>query len=357
MPADPRFHPTIGLLPLASLLAACGGGSDGPPAQMFRGVAALSQAGPDEVSFLDAAKHAAGLPACRAGAVVLRALDVALLPPGCIGIVVPSPAAAFAAIARLFHPVQAPHGARHPSAVIAGSADLASDVDVGAYAVIDDGARLGPGCVIHSPAVIGAGVVLGAGCIVHTHASISHAVCGARVTLHPGARIGQEGFGFTHTAQGFVTMPQLGRVMLEDGVEIGANTCIDRGGLGDTVIGAGSRIDNLVQIGHNVQLGRLCVMVALAGVSGSAVLEDGVMMAGQSGVAGHLRIGARARIGGQAGVIGDVPAGADVLGMPAQPSRDFLRQTAVLRRLAALPQKGEKGETDDPGQESDHRHD
>ena len=152
--------------------------------------------------------------------------------------------------------------------------------------------------------------------------------------MFPGARIGQDGFGFAITAEGFVSVPQLGRVVLEDDVEIGANTTIDRGALHDTVIGAGSRLDNLVQIGHNVRLGRGCVIVSQVGISGSTILEDHVMVGGQAGLTGHLRIGRRARIGAQAGVMADVPAGADVVGSPAQPVREFFRHVAVLRRLA-----------------------
>ena len=342
MPADPRFHTGAAPQSLAAVLTASGSTTDGPPEHRFRGVAALAQAGPEEIAYVETAKHASTLAGCRAGAVVLRALDAQLLPPGCIAIINPAPAQAFAAIARLFHPAPVGQGRRHPSAAIAAGATLAADVDVGAFAVIGQGAQIGAGCVIHPHAVIGPGVVLGPRCTIHSHASLSHTICGTDVTLHPGARVGQEGFGFTPTAQGFVTMPQLGRVMLEDRVEVGANACIDRGALGDTVIGAGSRIDNLVQVGHNVQLGQSCVLVALVAISGSTVLEDGVVMAGQAAVAGHLRIGAGARIGAQAGVINNVPAGADMLGSPAQPIRRFLRETALLRRLAAPPQKGDK---------------
>ncbi|MDQ2762197.1 MAG: UDP-3-O-(3-hydroxymyristoyl)glucosamine N-acyltransferase, partial [Pseudomonadota bacterium] len=169
--------------------------------------------------------------------------------------------------------------------------------------------------------------------------SLSHALLGARVAVYPGARIGQEGFGFLPVADGFRSAPQLGRVIVEDDVEIGANTTIDRGSLHDTVIGMGSRLDNLVQIGHNVRIGRFCVIVAQAGISGSTVLEDHVMIAGQAGLTGHLRIRSRARIGAQAGIMSDVPAAADVVGSPALPVREFFRQVALLRRLARTGRK------------------
>jgi UDP-3-O-[3-hydroxymyristoyl] glucosamine N-acyltransferase len=164
--------------------------------------------------------------------------------------------------------------------------------------------------------------------------NLSHSVLGARVCVYPGARIGQEGFGFASTKDGFLSVPQLGRVIVEDDVEIGANSTIDRGSSQDTVIGAGSRLDNLVQIGHNVVLGRCCVIVAQVGISGSTVLEDFVRVGGQAGVTGHLRIGRGADIGAQAGVMSDLIPGAKVVGSPAWPIRDFFRQIAVLRKIA-----------------------
>jgi UDP-3-O-[3-hydroxymyristoyl] glucosamine N-acyltransferase len=176
--------------------------------------------------------------------------------------------------------------------------------------------------------------VLGRDCRIGTHASVSHALLGERVYIYPGARIGQEGFGFAVTNSGFVTVPQLGRVILGDDVEVGANTTVDRGSAGDTVIGAGSRLDNLVQIGHNVVLGRCCIIVAQVGISGSTMLGDFVQVGGQAAMAGHINIGDGAQIGAQAGVISDVDAGARMLGSPAQPSREFFRQVAVLKKLA-----------------------
>jgi UDP-3-O-[3-hydroxymyristoyl] glucosamine N-acyltransferase len=157
---------------------------------------------------------------------------------------------------------------------------------------------------------------------------------GARVYVYPGARIGQEGFGFASTKDGFLSVPQLGRVIIGDDVEVGANATIDRGSSRDTVIGAGSRLDNLVQIGHNVVLGRCCVIVAQVGISGSTVLEDFVRVGGQAGMAGHLLIGQGAEIGAQAGVMSDLPPGAKVLGSPAWPIKDFFRQIAALRKMA-----------------------
>jgi len=177
-------------------------------------------------------------------------------------------------------------------------------------------------------------VVLGRDCRIGPHVSLSHALLGARVYVYPGARIGQEGFGFASTKDGFLSVPQLGCVVLEDDVEVGANTTIDRGSSRDTVIGAGSRLDNLVQIAHNVVVGRCCVVVAQVGISGSTVLEDFVRVGGQAGVAGHLRVGQAAEIGAQAGVMSDLDPGVKVLGSPAQPIKDFFRQIATLTRMA-----------------------
>lgn len=340
MAAHSRFFPGTGPQSLAVLLAACGSslaeGGGVAEGRLFTGVATLADAGPDEVSYLEASKHNQGLTESRAGAVVLRPADAHLLPSGCVAILDGMPALAFSRIAAVFHPTPRGSGRRHPSAAIDPSARVAASADVGCFAVIGAGAEIGEGCVIHAHAVIGAGVVLGADCTIHPHASISHALCGRGVVLHAGARVGNEGFGFTPTREGrFVTMPQLGGVVLEDEVEVGANACIDRGALGDTVVGRGSRIDNLVQLGHNVRVGQGCVLVSQVGISGSTTLGDWVQVAGQAGITGHLHIGAKARIGAQAGVMRDIAAGADVLGSPAQPARDMLREVAAIRRLAA----------------------
>jgi UDP-3-O-[3-hydroxymyristoyl] glucosamine N-acyltransferase len=216
---------------------------------------------------------------------------------------------------------------------MAADASIDPSAEIGPLAVISARAEVGPRSGVGAGAFIGPGVVLGADCRIGAHASLSHALLGDRVVVHPGARIGQDGFGFAATGKEYLSVPQLGRVVIEDDVEIGANTTIDRGSLRDTRIGAGSRLDNLVQIGHNVSLGRGCVIVSQVGISGSTTLEDHVMVGGQAGFTGHLRIGSRARIGAQAGVTSNVPVGADVVGSPAQPVREFFRHIAVLRRL------------------------
>ncbi|WP_426957711.1 UDP-3-O-(3-hydroxymyristoyl)glucosamine N-acyltransferase [Muricoccus radiodurans] len=336
MAADPRFHPGAGPLPLAQLARVAGIALPADAAdRTVRGVAPLHDAGPEEVAFHAGKKNLGALRASRAGAIVVAPEHAAAVPEGSVALVSPAPVLAYARIATLLHPPPTASGTRHPTAVVEPGAEIGEGCEIGPYAVIGAGARLGADCIIGPHASVGPGCVLGAGCRVLAHASLSHCLAGDRVTLHPGARVGNEGFGFQPDATGtFVTIPQLGRVILGDGVEIGANACVDRGSIEDTVIGPGTRVDNLAMLGHNVRTGRGCVVVAQVGISGSVVLGDFVTLAGQAGVRDHVTIGSRARVGAQAGVIDDIPPGQDVFGTPAIPVREALRASAMLRRLA-----------------------
>jgi UDP-3-O-[3-hydroxymyristoyl] glucosamine N-acyltransferase len=340
---DPRFFRRSGPFSLAAVADAAQAEA-APHRLMLSGVAPLQTAGPGDVSFLDNRKYVPALAETRAGAVIIHPDMAERVPPTAVAVTTTEPYAAWARVAALFHPVPPPLAGIHPSAVVAADATIDTSAEVGPLAVIASGAEVGPRCRIGPSAVIGDGVVLGADCRIGAHVTLSHALLGARVVVFPGARIGQDGFGFAITMDEFVSVPQLGRVVLEDDVEVGANSTIDRGSLHDTVIGAGSRLDNLVQIGHNVRLGRGCVIVAQAGISGSTILEDHVMVAGQAGLTGHLRIGRRARIGAQAGVMSDVHAGSDVVGSPAQLAREYFRHLAILRRLVreAAKRQGDK---------------
>jgi UDP-3-O-[3-hydroxymyristoyl] glucosamine N-acyltransferase len=335
---DPRFFARSGPYRAAELAEQVGArlippanGRDPAP---LRGVAPLQAASPQDVSFLDNRRYLGVLAETRAGAVIVASAFAGHVPAGTAALVTTQPYLAWARIAALFHPPVAGPAGLHATACVEAGADLGPEVGIGAFAVIGRGARIGAGTRIGAHAVIGEGVSIGENCRIGTHVSISHAVLGNRVTLYAGARIGQDGFGFAVSDTGFVSVPQLGRVMIEDDVEVGANATIDRGSAQDTVIGAGSRLDNLVQIGHNVRLGRCCIVVAQAGISGSTELEDFVTIAAQAGLIGHIRIGRKARIGAQAGVMSDVEAGADVIGSPAMPFREFFRNVATLRRLS-----------------------
>ncbi len=328
---DARFFAHSGPHSLAEV-AAVAMASAPVVVRMFTGVAPLQTATQDEVSFLDNRRYAAALADTQAGAVIVHPEMLGRVPTSAIAIVTAATYAGWARVAALFHPPVPPSPGIHPSALVDPLAAVDASAEVGPYAVIAAGAEIGPNCRIGAFVAIGCGVVIGRDCRIGAHASLSHALLGERVYIYPGARIGQEGFSFATTPTGFLAIPQLGRVLIGDDVEVGANTTIDRGSTRDTIIGAGTRIDNLVQIGHNVRLGRCCVIVAQVGIAGSTVLEDYVQVGGQAAMAGHLRIGEGSQIGAQAGVISDVAAGSVLLGSPAQPRKAFLRQIVWLQR-------------------------
>jgi UDP-3-O-[3-hydroxymyristoyl] glucosamine N-acyltransferase len=345
VPLDPRFLVQAGQQRLGDIIAVAAAQCAADPDTRFAGIAALDEAGPGDVAYFDNRRYLDRLAATKAGAVLLAESFVDRLPAGSLALGTRNPVGGFARVARLFHPPAAAVAGIHPTAVIGDGAQLGPGCEIGPYAVIGAGAVLGAACLIGPHAVVGPRTVLGEGCVLHAHASISHCLAGARIVLHPGARVGQEGFGFVPTPEGrFETMPQLGRVVLGDEVEIGANATIDRGALGDTVLGPGTRIDNLVMIGHNVKAGRGCILVSQAGISGSTELGDYVSIAGQAGIAGHLRIGSFARVGSRAGVMHDIPEKTDVLGEPAEPVREFWRKQALLKRLLAQVKTGGKAE-------------
>jgi UDP-3-O-[3-hydroxymyristoyl] glucosamine N-acyltransferase len=344
---DERFFAHSGPHSLADVAAAAQGTASALPLQLY-GVAPLQSAGPAHVSFIDNRRYIDALAATQAGAIIVHPDLADRVPATAVAIETADPYFGWARVAALFHPPPPVRPGIHASAVVAESALLDPTAEIGPLAVIGARAAIGPRCRIGAGAVIGEAVSMGADCRVGPLASISHAVLGARVYVYAGARIGQEGFGFATTPTGFLTVPQLGRVLLEDDVEVGANSTVDRGSAADTVIGAGSRLDNLVQIGHNVRMGRCCVVVAQAGISGSTVLEDFVVIAAQAGLTGHLRIGQKARIGAQAGVMSDVGAGLDVIGSPSQPVREFFRGVATLRKLVRAQRQVNRDATREP---------
>lgn len=332
--ADQRFFDRAGPFALSQICSAAR--VDAPStdqSRAFSDVNRLEDATPDQVSFFDNIKYRDALRQTQAGACFVHPDYAADVPTDTVAIITPQPYKAYALVAQLFYPAAKPAANIHPSAHIAETATLGANCTIDAGAVIGEGTQIGDNCWIGAHAVIGRGVVLGDHCTIGANATISHALIGHHVRVYPGARIGQDGFGFAIDPAGHIKVPQLGRVIIEDGVEIGANTTIDRGAVGDTHIGAGCWIDNLVQIGHNVRMGRGCVLVAQVGVAGSTVLGDFVVLAGQAGIAGHLKIGSGSRIAAQSGIMRDVPPKTDMMGSPALPIKQYMRQVAMLGRL------------------------
>jgi len=319
---------------------------------VIRGVAAIDRAGPGALTFLDNPRYAGDLATTRASAVLLAPRFAAKAPSGCVTLTTAQPYRAFADVLTRLFPGAVRPGSTFgeigvsPGASVHPAARLEQGVTVDPGAVIGPGAEIGAGALIGPNAVIGPLVRIGRNSVVGANCTISCALIGDRVIIHPGAQIGQDGFGFAMGPAGHRKVPQVGRVIIQDDVEIGAGTTIDRGANRDTIIGEGAKIDNLVQIAHNVVIGRHCVIVAQAGVSGSTTIGDFVAIGGQAGLTGHLTIGAGAQIAAQAGVMSDVPAGGRWGGAPAQPMRDFFKEVAALRKLtgagAALRQDPER---------------
>ncbi|WP_422366739.1 UDP-3-O-(3-hydroxymyristoyl)glucosamine N-acyltransferase [Pelagibius sp.] len=332
--ADSRFFKVTGPFTLSRLaeIAEAELQPDVDGETLFSDVAPLDVAGPDDVSFLDNRSYIGQFMESGAGACIVDPEFADRAPKGMRLLLTRRPYRGYAKVAQAFYPVVAARPGVHPSAQVDPSAELGDGCELGPGVVVGAEARIGRACRIEANAVIGDAVEIGDGTVVGPNASLAFCVIGRACQIHAGARIGTRGFGFSMDPEGFVDVPQLGRVLVEDGVEIGANSTIDRGAGPDTVIGAGAKIDNLVQIGHNVQIGRGCVLVAQSGVAGSTVLQDFVAVAAQAGVSGHLKIGAGARIGAKAGVMRDIPGGMTVLGSPARPVREFFRLCAIWER-------------------------
>ncbi len=339
-PGDERFFLCTGPHRIADIATLLGIEADAPE-RLMSGVAPLHSAGPQDVSFLDNRRYAGLLAETKAGAVILHPDFVEKLPNGCIALATTEPYVGWAKVSALFFPPPVPAAGAHPTAVIDPSAIIDPTAEIGPGAVIGAGAHIGAGTSIGPLTYIAPGVVIGKNCRIHAQVTLSHAVLGDRVVIYPGARIGQDGFGFAISESGFTPVPQLGRVLIGEGAEIGANTTIDRGSAQDTVIGPGVHIDNLVQIGHNVNIGAFSVVIAQAGISGSTQIGQGVMIAAQAGLTGHLKIGDKARIGAQSGVMQDVPPGEEVLGAPAQNAKSFFREVVTLRKLARPGRKAQ----------------
>ncbi|MDP6174566.1 MAG: UDP-3-O-(3-hydroxymyristoyl)glucosamine N-acyltransferase [Rhodospirillales bacterium] len=304
------------------------------PDRQFSDVEPLANAGPGHISFIDNRRYLKDFEQSKAGAVLAQADLASRAPPGMALLICADPYRGYARVAQAFYPATRQTTGISGSAQIAPSASIGADCAIDAGVVIGEDAEIGEGCWIGANSTLGDGIVLGPKCRIGPNVSLAFCLIGAGAVLHSGVRIGGDGFGFAPGATGHEKVPQLGRVIIQDDVEIGSNSTIDRGSGPDTVIGAGCKIDNLVQIGHNVHMGKGCLIVSQVGISGSSRLGDMVMIGGQAGVAGHLTIGPGARIAAQSGVTRNIDGGETVAGMPAENSRKHWRKVARLNRLA-----------------------
>lgn len=334
----PGFFDKAAPIPLSELARITGSelpeGADA--ARAIHDVKPLADAGPDDLSFLDNKKYLPQLAVTQAGACLIIPALASRAPAGTVALATKAPYRGFALALQRFYPgaMWARAARADVGTLIDPTAEIEEGVEIEPGAVIGAEAAIGRGSRIAAGAVIGYRVHIGRQCYIGAGSTVIHALVGDRVIIHAGARIGQDGFGFAMGAGGHLKVPQIGRVIIQDDVEIGANTTIDRGALKDTVIGEGSKIDNLVQIGHNVIIGRHCVIVAQTGISGSTELGDFVVMGGQSGAVGHIRIGTGAQIAGASHPKEDVPPGARYGGTPAKPLRTWARELAAVSRLA-----------------------
>jgi UDP-3-O-[3-hydroxymyristoyl] glucosamine N-acyltransferase len=313
-------------------------GADG--ARTVRGVAPLDEAQPHHLSFVAEARYHPYIQASQAGALLVARGARVELPAGMAAIRVDDPRQALARILPALYPEAAPAPGVHPTAVIGDGAEIADGASVGAYAVVGAGTRVGERARIGAHVVVGAGCEVGADAVLHPHVTLYDGVrVGQRSIVHSGARLGSDGFGFVPEGRGLKKVPQVGGCVIGDDVEIGANTTIDRGSIGDTVIGRGTKIDNLVQIGHNCRIGQSVIIVSQVGISGSTRVGDGAVLGGQAGVQGHIEIGAGAKVGGQAGVTASVAPGVTVSGYPARPHREAMRIQAAVFGLPRLVER------------------
>lgn len=302
------------------------------PALEIANVASLEEAGPADVACFHNSKYLEAFKTSRAGFCFVEEAFVPKAPSTMVCLVTPSPYRAFGQAALALYP-EVDRAIEVPDTLLHPTAKIGADCRIGPGALLHRDVEVGAGTFIGANSVIGPGVQIGQGCYIDAHVTLSHTLIGNKVTIFPGVRIGQAGFGFFMDQLGHVKVPQLGRVLIGDDVEIGANTTIDRGSLKDTLIGEGCRLDNLVQIAHNVELGKGCVLVAQVGIAGSTRLGDFVVVGGQAGLSGHLTIGKGVRIAAQSGVMKDSAAGTTVGGSPAVPIRDWHRQTALLSKF------------------------
>ncbi len=334
--ADSRFFHNSGARPLSEIAALTGAVLHDPKTgtRKISDVAPLDRAGESDIGFLDNAKYVRSFSESKAGACFVREKYITQASATMALLITEDPYRCYALTAQQFYPFIPVVAEIDHRAVVDPSATLGEGCSVGPGAFIGKRVVIGKHCIIGTNAVLHDGVEVGDDTRIGALCSVSHALIGSRCIIHRGVHIGQDGFGFALSRDGHVKVPQLGRVLIGNEVEIGAGTCIDRGTGPDTAIGDGTKIDNLVQIGHNVQIGRNAVIVAQTGIAGSTRIGDGAVLGGQCGVAGHLTIGPGAKLAAQAGIMNDIPAGAAFGGSPAVPAKDWHRQNIALRNMA-----------------------
>jgi UDP-3-O-[3-hydroxymyristoyl] glucosamine N-acyltransferase len=327
---DRRFFEHAGPFSLTDLAGLSGIAIDPALDRQIHQAAPLVRSDERSVSFLHDRRYLADLKATRAAAVFVAPAFAEAVPEGTAAIVTGEAQAAWARAAARLHP---PKGFDNTGAVHL-TAELEDGVVVGHGAVVGPGARIGRGTVLSPNCVIGPGVQIGRDCLIGPNAYVGFALLGDRVRIAAGAVIGEIGFGVAGSKEGAVDVPQLGRAILQDGVSVGANSCVDRGAYDDTVIGENTKLDNHVQVAHNVVIGRNCALAAQVGISGSCTIGDGVQFGGKVGVAPHLKIGDGARLAGHTGIMRDVPPGETWGGVPAKPLREFLREVSWIAKQA-----------------------
>lgn len=325
----------------------------GEVTRMISGVAALDRAGAQDVAFLENTLYKDELLKTNAGVVLVAAPFAAFVPNGTIGLVVPHPHAAFALVASALYPTASHpglifgHNGISPGASVHPEARLEQGVAIDPGVVIGPGAEVGNGTTIAANSVIGPQVRIGRNCHIGSNVTILSALIGNDVIIHSGSAIGQDGFGFAIGRQGHTKVPQIGRVIIQDHVELGANVTVDRGGIRDTIIGEGSKLDNMVHIAHNVVMGRHCLIAGQVGIAGSSEIGDFVVMGGQVGITGHAKIGSGTQIAGGSAVISSLDAGSKVGGYPARPIKTWFREVAAMARIARQSRGGRNSGSSD----------
>ncbi len=327
---------------LDELAAVTGGRVIGDPSMPIKGIASIEDAGEGEITFVADARHMKLLKSCRASALILKdtGKDINNGPEEFTLLLVKNPMLAAAKVLELFSPIELPPPGIHPRAEVHPDAELGTEVSIGALTVVERGADIGARTILMPGVYVGTGTRIGADSIIYPGVTIrDRCIIGARVIIHCNAVIGSDGFGFTRDGSKNYKIPQNGIVRIEDDVEIGACSTVDRATIGETVIGSGTKVDNLVQIAHNVRIGSDSIIVAQAGIAGSATLGERVVIGGQSGINSHITVGTEAMVGSRSGVVQDMDPGAAHIGFPSIPRRDWLRSQSIFAKLPELKKR------------------